>query len=215
MGILKNFQFSIFPRRAGLDFQFKKGFTPHQSQRCKSIGMPDITTKKDEDKKPRVLLLGAGFTLIEMLIVMMVFGIVAAALVGIFLRSIKAGSKADAIAEVKENGDFALGVMERVLRNAESVGCGGSSISYVIASQTLIDQGWSPSGSFGLSDSQIVHNSQPLTASNLIASDLDFNCSGSPAKLVTISFTLTRSDPSDEREYAIVDFSGAARLREY
>lgn len=152
-----------------------------------------------------------GFTLIELLVSMMVFGLISTALVGIFLNSIKAGSKADAISEVKGNGDFALGVIERQLRNAEEVTCGGSEIEYVLPADSPSDD---PHYFKIGGDDQIVSENGALTSRYLEASSLSFAC-GSDNKKVTISFTITKGQRSEVRSFAQVQFKTIVRIREY
>ena len=154
-----------------------------------------------------------GFTLIELLVTVVVLGLILTAMVGIFLTTIKAGKKADAIAEVKENGDYALGLMERMLRNAEEIitPCGGSKIEYRLPS----DKDTDPKRVFQLSGTQIVSNDGTLTSRNLKVTSLTFSCVGDPVQTISISFTLTKGESTDVREFASVSFEGKVKVRKY
>lgn len=71
-----------------------------------------------------------GVSLIELLIVLGVFSVLAIlAASGVFL-SLKGSRKSEALGKVRENLDYSFAVIERQLRNAESVNC---------ASETRVD----------------------------------------------------------------------------
>jgi len=165
----------------------------------------------------------AGFTLIELLVTVVVLGLIMTAVVGVFLTTIKAGKKADAIAEVKENGDYALGLMERVLRNAEEIKkCDPELIEFRLPDDNPSDPNWGflygqsePGGNY-----QIFSNNGALTNRDLMATGLSFACDGDPekkepVKTITISFTLSKGKRSDVREFASVYFEGMVKVRKY
>lgn len=62
-----------------------------------------------------------GFSLIEMLVVVVIFAVVGTIVVQMFFSSLKGGSKSNVLAIVKQNGDYALTVMERMIRNSKKV----------------------------------------------------------------------------------------------
>ena len=158
----------------------------------------------------------SGFTLVELLVTVMIFGLISTALVGIFLNSIRAGSKADAIAEVKESGDYALGVIERRLRNAERVTCGASRIEYVLPGDSPSDDPhyFELSGAQHEQYRQIIFEDGALTSRSLTVEPLSFVC-GTDNKTVTISFTITKGYRSEVRDFAQVSFRSIIRVREY
>ncbi len=59
-----------------------------------------------------------GFTLIEVLIVVSVSIILVLAATNLFFSTLIGGGQTDIISEVKNNGDYAMGQMESVIRNA-------------------------------------------------------------------------------------------------
>jgi len=66
-----------------------------------------------------------GFTLIEILMVVFLLGIIVVIGSNLFFSILKGASKAEITKEVKQNGDYAMNVMERHLRNANSIeSCG-------------------------------------------------------------------------------------------
>jgi len=62
-----------------------------------------------------------GFTLLEILVVMVIASLVMVILSGMFFSILKGSTKSRIMVEIKQNGSFALNVMERMIRNAKSV----------------------------------------------------------------------------------------------
>lgn len=62
-----------------------------------------------------------GFTLIEVLMVVFLLGIVVVIGSNLFFSILKGASKAEITKEVKQNGDYAMNVMERMMRNAQEI----------------------------------------------------------------------------------------------
>lgn len=159
-----------------------------------------------------------GFTLIELLVTVVVLGLIMTAVTGIFLTTIKTSKKADAIAEVKENGDYALGLMERKLRNAEEIISCGNSIKYRLPDDDLsVERSFQLGGDEG----DQIYSSETggvLTSRDLKVTSLSFSCNPSPpdpVNTVSIVFTLTKGERSDVREFATVSFTGMVKVRKY
>lgn len=70
-----------------------------------------------------------GFTLLEMAIAAGIIAIMGSVIAQTFFTATKSQGKRDVISEVKQNGDFALSVMERMIRTAAGVtsSCSGAS----------------------------------------------------------------------------------------
>lgn len=62
-----------------------------------------------------------GFTLVELLVVISVLGIMAVMALQIFLSLIRSSTKTEVLGRVKQNGDYALSVMERMIRNSREI----------------------------------------------------------------------------------------------
>lgn len=62
-----------------------------------------------------------GFTLVELLAVMMAFAIVGSVAGGILITSLRTSNKASVITSVKQNGDFVVTQMSKVLRDAREL----------------------------------------------------------------------------------------------
>lgn len=75
----------------------------------------------------------SGFSLIEILVVITLFSIVAMLSTQAVVLSLRGARKSEAQAKVRESLSHAMDVMERQIRNAESVSCtsGGKKIDYV------------------------------------------------------------------------------------
>lgn len=62
-----------------------------------------------------------GFTLVEMLAVMLVFGVVGAIAGAILVNSLRTSNKTGVLTNVKQNGDFAISQMSKVIRTSKAV----------------------------------------------------------------------------------------------
>ena len=62
-----------------------------------------------------------GFTLIELLVAVAIISGLGAVLAQAFFSTTRTNTKAERFSDVKHNGEYALGVMERMIRNARSV----------------------------------------------------------------------------------------------
>lgn len=62
-----------------------------------------------------------GFTLLEIIIATSIVAILAVIISQTLSATTKSNSKVEIIKEVKQNGDFALSIMERMIRNARGV----------------------------------------------------------------------------------------------
>jgi prepilin-type N-terminal cleavage/methylation domain-containing protein len=70
--------------------------------------LKQITTKK-------------GISLIEVLIVIAIFAVLGVLTTRIIVLSLRGSNKSDSLVKVRENLDYALSVMERNIRNADSI----------------------------------------------------------------------------------------------
>ena len=75
---------------------------------------------------------GEGFTLIELLTVMAVATFVGSAIMGILFSTLRGATKASRITTVKQNGNYTISLMTKMIRNARSFdGISSDGISYV------------------------------------------------------------------------------------
>jgi prepilin-type N-terminal cleavage/methylation domain-containing protein len=169
----------------------------------------------------------SGFTLIEILIVIFLFSLITMTGSNLLFSILKTTSKAQIEKEIKQNGNYAISVMEKSIRNARGIdttGCVANQKQLTITnqdgSQTL----------FRCFDNEsvakIASDSSPLTNANVTvgtpgqlctSSSLTFECqSTSFPPLVKISFTLkqAKANPSVENQ-ASVFFQTTVSLRTY
>lgn len=150
-----------------------------------------------------------GFTLIEILMVVFLLGIVVVIGSNLFFSILKGASKAEITKEVKQNGDYAMNVMERMIRNAQSANCdGGVTIINPVDRRTTI---------FFCDGTRIASNSGVyLTSDNVSASNCSFSCQGKEPEVVTISFDLSQKGTTARpEEKAQIHFQTTVGLRTY
>ena len=161
-------------------------------------------TIKDGVGLPSTVKNGAGFTFIEMIVAISIMGIVALIGTGFLLTSLSSSGKAEINKEVRQNGNFALSVMEGLIVSSKNVECRDEAgdpsnkqiwvtdirgniakficddlTNYKIASSSSINNVWV---------------SVDLTATNVAVSGCNFTCTtaaGSPTN-VGIVFTVSQ-----------------------
>lgn len=62
-----------------------------------------------------------GFTLLEILVVIGVIGIMGTLITQVFITTTRTNTKAELLKDVKQNGDLAMEIMERMIRNSFGV----------------------------------------------------------------------------------------------
>jgi len=173
-----------------------------------------------------------GFTLIELMVVVVLFAVLATVGANFFSTILRGSNKVSSINQLKQNGSYAFGIMERFIRNAEMVmsTCddGTNKLSSITIlnpdnNQTTFDfsggriasvSAWpapTPSFTFNLTDSSVVLLDVPNTSY--------FKCTsgnGTPEK-IDIVFTLQPTNmsalPVDKK--ATVQFQTTISLRNY
>lgn len=151
-----------------------------------------------------------GFTLIEILIVVGVFSILALTASMTFFNLLKSSTKSRTTILVKQNGDYAMGVMTRMIRNARKLESCVSSSDHI----TIRNPDGYPT-TFSCIDHPISSQSASLIDDTLAVSNCSFNCQdGGRFKpdAVTIRFTLSRIGSRPEEE-ASVNFETMVNLR--
>lgn len=166
----------------------------------------------------------SGFTLFEVIIVIFLFSLISVTGTSLFFSIMRTTSKAEAEKEVKQNGDYAMTVMQTMIRNARQiVPCetGASSL-------TIVNQKGS-TNTIGCFDedgmAKIASDSGALTGSNVTVSTagvtcsgstLVFNCQNTSPQTVSIAFTLSKSSVGAKiEEQASVFFQTSVTLRNY
>ena len=174
----------------------------------------------------------AGFTLIETLIVIFLMGIVLVAGGNMFFGIMKSASKVEVEREIKQNGEYALAIMERMIKNSRRVTTCTSEIlmienlDYEITTfQILLD---SEAGVDRIASSSALASSLYLTGDNVNVSSSSFiTCTTDPVgsldedniRRVDINFTITPKGVTagevPPEMYAKIDFQTSISLRNF
>ena len=162
----------------------------------------------------------SGFTLVEFLLYLFIFGLVISIAFGMFRITTQARLKNQTIAEVEQQGQFVMNYITQAVRNADTInapaaGSAGSSLSvqsYVTASNPIVfdlNTGAIRASSAGVAASPITNNK--VTASNFMITNA--SRTGTPGT-IKIQFTLARAGSSVKTEYIhSKTFYGSATLR--
>lgn len=133
-----------------------------------------------------------GFTFIELLVVTVIFISVSTMAVSFLFSTLSGGGKAEAIKEVRQNGSYALSVMEKLIVSSRRVDC----LTATSIKITAIDHSETTISCTG---NQIASGSGFLTGGNVSVSLCTFACSertlanaGTPAT-VDIDFTVSKT----------------------
>ena len=168
---------------------------------------------------------GRGFTLMEMIVVIALLGVVGMMAVNIFFTSLRGSTKAETLKEIKQNGDFAISAMERMIRNAQEVTstCSGSSSSITIRNPDHYRTTFSCGSRIASISADLVPPVITyLTSSKVYVADCYFICNnlGSTPEEVMIHFVLSETGaatptPVRPEERASATFETTVSLRNY
>lgn len=156
-----------------------------------------------------------GITLIEILVVVTIFGIIVVLGSSLFFSLLKGSTKSRVLEVVRQNGDYALSVMGIMVRNASSlVNYGGSEITIV-----------NPDGGttiFSCSSGKIASNGASLISPEVKVDDcssvfgLDLKEGGAAPAVMTIKFNLSQQTVTTRpEEQASMNFQTTVSLRNY
>ncbi len=165
-----------------------------------------------------------GFTLIELLIVVTLSGMLILAAVSLFFTSLVGNEKTSSALSVKQNGDYAISQIGRLIRNSRTATCVPASPPSTQLTLIGNDGGTTTLGAVAVgSRYQIASTSAALTGYltgydvNIPSGSVSFTCTnptdGSPA-YVSVSFTLTKGVVGD-RDYVSLPFKTSVGLRTY
>jgi len=160
-----------------------------------------------------------GFTLIEMMVAISILGIVAVIVSGFLLTTLSGSGKAEVNKEVRQNGNYALSVIEGLILNAINVGCTPPltiNITDINGQMATIS---CDTTNFKIASSSAA-GSVDLTASNVAVSNCNFTCAsltGGPTK-VDILFTVSQKTSGlipKPNEKMSIDFQSEVMTRNY
>lgn len=174
-----------------------------------------------------------GFTLLEILISISIAASVGILLAQVFFTTVRTNTKTELLKDVKQNGEYAVGIMERMIRSALRV----QSTCTTTGSTLLSIQIVNPNGdttTFGclvdgtvtrIASTSSTAVTEYLTSSNVTIggascsdaeNSLSFVCTSYPdqASRVTVSFSLSEiGTPPDKRDQASVEFQTSTAPR--
>jgi prepilin-type N-terminal cleavage/methylation domain-containing protein len=162
-----------------------------------------------------------GFTLIEMIVVVGILGIIAVVGSGTFFSILRGSTKTKTLQTVKQNGDYAISVMERMIRNARVL-INPTADSTVSSITIKNPDGGTTTFSCGGNPATIASNGASLLSNEVKVNDCNniFNVSvGQPGikpPVVKINFSLSPvASLGRSEERAEVNFQTTVTLRNY
>jgi len=131
-----------------------------------------------------------GFSMIEILVVILVFATLAVLSTESLLLSLRGSKRSEASVDVRENLNYALSIMERQLHNAESItSCTPNSIYY--KDENSLDANFI----CDLVGGSIAWSSAQLTSSEVRVTSCSFSCSlGVPGVPASVNISISGQD---------------------
>jgi len=161
----------------------------------------------------------SGFTLVEMMVVVGILGIVTITGSTMFFSILRGSTKARVTQLAKQNGDYAISVMGRMIRNAR--GLLSPTADSVTSSITIKN----PDGGitvFSCNSSTIASNGASLIGSGFKISDcsgvfdVKVGSEGIKPSVVKINFDLKQAGAESRvEEQALINFQTTVTLRNY
>lgn len=156
---------------------------------------------------------GSGFSLVETLVVITLFAIIGILSTRAIVISVQGSKKGSTSVTVRENLNYSLAVIERLLRNANDIEtCSGTQISYHDEGGVLTDFSCVALGNNGY----IASASARLTSTEVAVLDCSFVCDLlSVPPSVTIDVTARDKNTTSPKEGAQMTVSSTILLRTY
>lgn len=151
-----------------------------------------------------------GFTLIEILMTITVLGVLFATSVALFFQVFRSSGKSSSVVDVEQNAQLSMSIMDRLIKNAQSVdsGCPGSGNAITITNrdgqQTTFSVIVDADGV-----SRLASNSAEISTPEVEITNLTFDClktEGVPEQIeisMTIAFTSTKDDINTTKTYTM------------
>lgn len=116
-----------------------------------------------------------GFSIIELLVVISIFAVVGILSTAAVSLTLKSSRKSESLIKVRENVNYSLSVLERQIRNAQSIDCATSDstkLSYVSSEGITSDFSCISTGT----DNYIASSSSRLTSTDISITSCAFSC---------------------------------------
>ena len=178
--------------------------------------------------------LRSGYSLIEMLVVIAVFSIIAVIATQAITLSLRGAKKSESVIEVKNNVEYAMSTMERLLRNAQSISCSNTlnPPAYTTASVLTYMDEFGNTGRFsclpsspgvyyiasGSATTQALTNSGVVTINRSDNCNTLFNCTSTGSSPPVVEIKINATNPNNAilgAEGASVDAQTRVMLRTY
>lgn len=171
-----------------------------------------------------------GFSLIELLVVVALIGMIGAITTQVFILALQTQGKSEIIKEVKQNGDYAMSVMESMIRNSSdilSVSCNDTLNQITIQNpdgfNTIFDCSLGSNNISSISGSENAvptPTGAPLTNSRVKVSSCTFRviCPTPPInpKYVYIEYTVSQAGSgTGPKDTSTLDYQTTISLRNY
>lgn len=168
-----------------------------------------------------------GFTLIEMMVVICLLGLILSTVTVFFLSTMNTTAKAEVIKEVRQNGNYAISMMEGMIRSSlrvsspcseagtENSGQGLSLINASGGSYAFVFD--IPTKRIGLSNNDVGTTSF-LTSTNVEVSGFSVICSQSPGKpaKINLKFSLVQTNSTTSRTKPVsLDFEDSILMKNF
>jgi Tfp pilus assembly protein PilW len=117
-----------------------------------------------------------GISLIEILVVIMIFAILGILISRVILVTLRGSGKTDSLVRIRENLSYSLSIMEREIRNAETISC---------PSPTRVNYSNSRgvAAYFSCQDNRVASGSAWLTSEEISITACSFNCTESSGQV--------------------------------
>lgn len=164
-----------------------------------------LLTKKKKD-------FAKGFSLVEMMVVVSILGVIGVIASGFLFTSLQSSGKSEVVKEIRQNGAYAISIIEGLVRSASSIeNCSASALTI-----NSFDGGQT---TFNCDGGRIASNSSYLTGESVSVSACTFSCTSELGLPPSVSISFTVSQPSAESlravEKASETFQTVVNLRNY
>jgi prepilin-type N-terminal cleavage/methylation domain-containing protein len=176
-------------------------------------------TNKNQIPDSRFQILNLGFTLIEMLVVISIFAILGILITRSVLLTLGGAKKSESLVNVRENLNYSVGVIERQLRNANSIiDCTNENTSVISYTDQLGNPASFSCNEVGVAGQvgYIASGSSQLSGSGVNITGCTFTCKVNAGSPSSISVDLSAKDASASGvENSVVTSSTQIQLRNY